>query len=120
LQGILADLHLLGFEIEAMGKNAFGINGIPPELKENELQQSIEKILDEIKQQGEIRTGKKEFLAKVLARNMAVKAGEKLGDEEMQHIINELFSCELPYHSPSGKPTLITFTLEELAKRFKR
>jgi DNA mismatch repair protein MutL len=120
LHGILADLHLLGFEIEAMGKNAFGVNGIPPELKENELQQSIEKILDEIKQQGEIRTGKKEFLAKVLARNMAVKAGEKLGEEEMQHIINELFSCELPYHSPSGKPTLITFTLEELAKRFKR
>ena len=120
LYDILGDLHLLGFEIESMGKNAFGVNGIPPELKENELQQSIEKILDEIKQQGEIRTGKKEFLAKVLARNMAVKAGEKLGEEEMQHIINELFSCELPYHSPSGKPTLITFTLEELAKRFKR
>jgi DNA mismatch repair protein MutL len=120
LHGIIGDLHLLGFEIEAMGKNAFGVNGIPPELKENELQQSIEKILDEIKQQGEIRTGKKEFLAKILARNMAVKAGDKLGEEEMQHIINELFSCELPYHSPSGKPTLITFTLEELAKRFKR
>ncbi|HRG59687.1 MAG TPA: DNA mismatch repair endonuclease MutL [Bacteroidia bacterium] len=120
LQGILGDLHLLGFEIELMGKNAFGINGIPPELKENELQQSIDKIIDEIKQQGEIRTGKKEFLAKVLARNMSVKSGEKLSEEEMQHIIDELFSCELPYHSPSGKPTLITFTLEELAKRFKR
>ena len=93
---------------------------ISEELKENELQQSIEKILEEIKLQGEIRTGKKEFLAKVLARNMAIKAGEKLNDDEMQHIINELFSCELPYHSPSGKPTLITFTLEELAKRFKR
>jgi DNA mismatch repair protein MutL len=51
---------------------------------------------------------------------MAVKAGEKLGEEEMQHIVDELFSCELPYHSPSGKPTLITFTLEELAKRFKK
>jgi DNA mismatch repair ATPase MutL len=69
LNGILGDLHLLGFEIESMGKNAFGVNGIPPELKENELQQSIEKILEEIKLQGEIRTGKKEFLAKVLARN---------------------------------------------------
>ncbi len=120
LIGILNDLHLLGFEISSMGKNDFGVNGIPPELKENELQQSIEKILEEIKQQGEIRTGKKEFLAKVLAKNMAVKAGEKLGEEEMQHIIDQLFSCELPYHSPSGRPTLITFTLEELAKRFKK
>lgn len=120
LNEITGDLHLLGFEIASMGKNDFSINGIPPELKENELQHSLEKILDELKQQGELRTGKKEFLAKVLARNMSVKTGDKLGEEEMQHIIDALFSCELPYHSPSGKPTLITFTLEELAKRFKR
>jgi DNA mismatch repair protein MutL len=84
------------------------------------VQISLDKMLDELRQQGELRTGKKEFLARLLARNMSVKAGEKLTEEEMQHIIDELFACELPYHSPGGKPTLITFTLEELAKRFRK
>ena len=120
LSHILPDLHILGFEIEPMGKNDFAVNGIPPDLKENELPHIIDKILDELKQQGELRTGKKEYLAKLLSQNMGVKPGDKLNDEEMQHIIDELFSCELPYHSPSGKPTLITFTLEELNKRFKK
>ncbi|MFN4813580.1 MAG: DNA mismatch repair endonuclease MutL [Bacteroidota bacterium] len=120
LNGILPDLHALGFEIESLGKGTFGVNGIPPELKENEVQISLDKMLDELRQQGELRTGKKEFLARLLARNMSVKAGEKLTEEEMQHIIDELFACELPYHSPGGKPTLITFTLEELAKRFRK
>ena len=120
LNGVLPDLHALGFEIESLGKGTFGVNGIPPELKENEVQISLDKMLDELRQQGELRTGKKEFLARLLARNMSVKAGEKLTEEEMQHIIDELFACELPYHSPGGKPTLITFTLEELAKRFRK
>jgi DNA mismatch repair protein MutL len=120
LNGILPDLHALGFEIESLGKGTFGVNGIPPELKENEVQISLDKMLNELRQQGELRTGKKEFLARLLARNMSVKAGEKLTEEEMQHIIDELFACELPYHSPGGKPTLITFTLEELAKRFRK
>jgi DNA mismatch repair protein MutL len=120
LNGILPDLHALGFEIESLGKGTFGVNGIPPELKENEVQLSLDKMLNELRQQGELRTGKKEFLARLLARNMSVKTGEKLTEEEMQHIIDELFACELPYHSPGGKPTLITFTLEELAKRFRK
>ncbi|MFN5711847.1 MAG: DNA mismatch repair endonuclease MutL [Bacteroidota bacterium] len=120
LNGVLPDLHALGFEIESLGKGTFGVNGIPPELKENEVQISLDKMLNELRQQGELRTGKKEFLARLLARNMSVKAGEKLTEEEMQHIIDELFACELPYHSPGGKPTLITFTLEELAKRFRK
>ncbi len=120
LNGILPDLHALGFEIESLGKGTFGVNGIPPELKENEVQISLDKMLNELRQQGELRTGKKEFLARLLARNMSVKAGEKLTEEEMQHIVDELFACELPYHSPGGKPTLITFTLEDLAKRFRK
>ncbi|MFN5830738.1 MAG: DNA mismatch repair endonuclease MutL, partial [Bacteroidota bacterium] len=87
LNGILPDLHALGFEIESLGKGTFGVNGIPPELKENEVQISLDKMLNELRQQGELRTGKKEFLARLLARNMSVKAGEKLTEEEMQHII---------------------------------
>lgn len=120
LNGMLAEMHLLGFDIQVMGKNIFGVYGIPPDLKEHEVIGTIDNFLEEIKQSGELKTGKNEFIAKTMAHYAAIKYGEKLSHEEMQHIIDSLFSCELPYHNPSGKPTIITHTLEEIEKRFKR
>ncbi|MCC6252823.1 MAG: DNA mismatch repair endonuclease MutL [Bacteroidia bacterium] len=119
LNDMLPDLHQLGFDISVMGKNTFNINGIPPEMKETEIKETIEKILEETKQYSNLSTGKKEILAKILAKNSAIKRGQVLSNEEMQHIIDQLFSCEQSYYSPGGKLTLITITLEELEKRFK-
>lgn len=120
IQSVIPDLHFLGFEIEAMGKYSFSVNGIPPEIKESDTQNSIEKLLEELKMQGDWKSGIQDFLAKALAKNTAVKSGESMGETEMNQLINDLFNCEQPYYSPSGKPTLITFTLEDMAKRFKK
>jgi DNA mismatch repair protein MutL len=51
---------------------------------------------------------------------MAVKSGKELRQEEMNNLIDELFACKMPYSTPSGKPTITTFSLDDLDRRFKK
>ncbi len=50
----------------------------------------------------------------------AVKGGETLSASEASALLDELMACEDPYHCPHGRPTILTFTKEDLEKRFKR
>jgi DNA mismatch repair protein MutL len=38
----------------------------------------------------------------------------------MNNLIDELFACKMPYSTPGGKPTITTFSLDDLDKRFKK
>jgi len=53
-----------------------------------------------------------------MARSTGIKHGQTLAPLEMQSIIDELFACEIPYQSPSGKNCFITYDLDDLAKQF--
>jgi DNA mismatch repair protein MutL len=55
-----------------------------------------------------------------MARSTAIKSGKSLTQEEMHTIIDELFACRMPYSTPGGKPTITTFSSDDLDKRFKK
>ena len=55
-----------------------------------------------------------------MARSASIKRGQVLQEEEMQDIIDRLFACEVPYHSPFGRKCFITYTLEDLDKQFSK
>ena len=48
----------------------------------------------------------KENLARSLAVRSRLKEGSKLALDEMNSMIDQLFSCETPEYSPSGKKTM--------------
>jgi DNA mismatch repair protein MutL len=115
------DLSAVGFDIEIFGKNSIVINGMPPEISH----QNPKILLDEVFEQfnskgGNFKTPMNEMLANTIAKHASIKKGKQLGAEEMNHLVDSLFACEQPYYSPSGKPTIITFTLEELEKKFEK
>ena len=68
----------------------------------------------------ELGRTKKEIVAKAMAKNLAIRSGDSLTKEEMSHMVDELFACKMPYSSPTGKPTLITISLDELDKKLKK
>ena len=41
-------------------------------------------------------------------------------NEEMQELVNRLFSTKHPYYCPHGRPIIMQLSLEELDKRFER
>ena len=50
----------------------------------------------------------------------AIKAGEELSRQQMQIILEELAHTPFPFTCPHGRPTILKFSSEDLAKMFKR
>ena len=69
------------------------------------------------------RTTAKEIRQACLATTAcraAIKAGEELSLRQMQIILDELAHTPFPYTCPHGRPTILKFSNDELAKMFKR
>ena len=95
--------------------------GIPADAIEYDSVSLLEGVIENFKHNEiELKSSKSENLARSLAYNMAIKSGKVLSAEEMSNLIDELFACEMPYSTPSGKPTITTISLEELDKKFKK
>ena len=104
LLGMLPDLLELGYEVEEFGKNSFILQGIPADVKQGNEISSIEKILEAFKHaSSDVRLDKRERLIRTLAMQRAIQHGKKLSEREMERLMQDLFVCEQPQLSPTGK-----------------
>lgn len=114
------EVRFLGFDINDFGNNSFVIHGIPSIAKNTDNKEVIEKLLELYKQNADLKLEKKDNIARAFARNISIKPGRKLSQEEMRLLVDELFACNQPYASPYGKATLTTVSLDELEKRLQK
>jgi len=113
------EIRNLGFDISKVGRSSFVVTAIPSELKEQNVKKIMEGLLEQFKlNESELKLKKRENLATSMARSSGIKAGKKLTYEEMKALVDQLFACEMPYSSPSGKTTLITLNLDDLNQQF--
>lgn len=121
LNELLPDLHQMGYTIEPFGKTAFVIQGTPADIEAGNEKMILEKILEQYKFfSSEIKLSKREMLLRTVAWQQAVKVGVSLSEKEMQNLIHDLFQCQQPNASPSGKPTYLEFKKDQLEKMFGR
>ncbi|MDP3582374.1 MAG: DNA mismatch repair protein MutL, partial [Ignavibacteria bacterium] len=59
-------------------------------------------------------------LAKSFSCKAAIKAGDRLTENEMRILVDKLFATSMPYVCPHGRPIVIKIPLEEFDKRFGR
>jgi DNA mismatch repair protein MutL len=119
LNEIKPEIIALGFVMDKVGRSSFVISGVPSEIKEQNIKQTIEKLLEQFKlNSSELKLDKKENLATSLARSASIKAGQYLSTEEMNNLVDNLFACDMPYSLPNGKPTIISLNLDDLNKQF--
>jgi DNA mismatch repair protein MutL len=79
----------------------------------------IEELLEQYKSNLQItKINKRDALARSLARSSSIKAGKFLNSQEMNSIMDELFSCENPYTTASGQATFISFDFDSLNAEF--
>ena len=117
LEPMLPELRNAGFMIEIAG-NLVRFTGLPPMIKESQVQgflyDLLERVTEDIPQ--EIIT-QEEMLAKILAKNLAIRAGQTLSGEEQEQLVYDLFTCQEPQLSPFGKKTYTEMTVSELESR---
>ncbi|RIJ49243.1 DNA mismatch repair endonuclease MutL [Maribellus luteus] len=121
LRSILEDLLSLGFDIREFGKDTFVINGTPGVLDVTSPELIVEKLLEEYKNSPvDARTKAKEQIALSLAKASALNYGIDLKQEEVDHLIDNLFACSTPNFTPDGKKVLNIIPLEDIEKGFLR
>lgn len=118
LQSVSQQLIGMGFDISEFGQGSIIINSIPNVVNEMNLQHAFELVLTSLKDEGQISIRFEEKLARSMAKAECIKRGQTLSVLEMQNLIDELFACEQPFYSPSGKPTTVNVPLEEFEKKF--
>jgi DNA mismatch repair protein MutL len=112
-------LREIGFDFELVGDKKIIFSGLPVELNGYQAKSIVDQLIANYKdteQKDDISV--KDLVLKSVVAASAIKGGTQLGLEQMQHIIDELFACENHILSPHGKPIMITFTLDEIAKKF--
>jgi DNA mismatch repair protein MutL len=121
LKELLPHLQYLGFDISEFGHDTFIIHGIPAIMTDLiSPQQAIDDILDRFKEGHHMNEMKPiEKIAFALASNLSRRRGEVMSTEEMQILLEQLMASENPYASPSGRKTFITFSKEDIFRRFQ-
>ncbi|MBO4573760.1 MAG: DNA mismatch repair endonuclease MutL [Bacteroidales bacterium] len=118
LKEIKPELEKIGFRLEAMNNTAFVINGTPADCKGSDAIAIIERIIEDYKNNLSGNQSDKQLnLARSLASQMAVKAGQALSDLEMQDMVDRLFGCAVSEISPSGKKIYTIINADDIKTR---
>jgi DNA mismatch repair protein MutL len=121
LEEMVEDLANIGYEIEAFGQNSFIIQGIPADVLAGNEKNAIELLLEQFKHfSADLKFSKREKLIRCMARQMAIKAGQNLGQKEMHNLIESLSECDIPNTTASGAPTFIEFNEDYLDRLFSK
>jgi DNA mismatch repair protein MutL len=113
-------LKNLGFSITVFSGTTIVIEAMPVDVKVGRESQILLDIVDYYKTNPLNEFDLSEKMAAAYACKNAVKSGEQLSQVEMHNLIDQLFACETPFFCPHGRPVIITITLDELDRKFKR
>jgi DNA mismatch repair protein MutL len=116
--------NALGFDIQDFGGASVAVSATPAAgfIKEYNIEEALREMvtyLIEEKDNRMVAKPQKRFAA-AYACGAAIKAGQVLKQDEMNALLNSLFSTENPYICPHGRPTVVRISMDELSRRFLR
>lgn len=115
------ELQNLGFNFNLLKDDFIELTGLPSDVKIGDENKIFQELIDQYKEyELKLDLEKRDNLAKSFACRSAIKTGDKLTNQEMVGLIDDLFAAQMPYVCPHGRPTVIRITTDELDKRFSR
>ncbi|MDA8063978.1 MAG: DNA mismatch repair endonuclease MutL [Thermaerobacter sp.] len=124
--GFEANRELLeaeGFRVEPFGTDTLLLRAVPGELEETGEEGVFRDLLEHLAaaEAGEGPSERRDRLARRLAAcKAAVKANRELSAAEARALFTELSRTMQPYTCPHGRPTVISLSAQEIARRFGR
>lgn len=117
-----AVLSRLGIEIEPFGPNIFKVEALPAFLKTDDPAAWLDQVIEELSslstKSSSLRLS--EDAIATTACRASVKSNDVLSIPELQALLKDLLTCEMPYCCPHGRPTLVQISTAELERKFGR
>ncbi len=111
-------LNQLGFEVEPFGGNYVLVRSVPAAMAGDDLSARFRAFLGEVLSGG--RDGLVDRVAISLACHSAIRAGQVLGQQEMEHLVEDLARCRMPRACAHGRPTMLELHQNLLERQFGR
>ncbi|MCD6303592.1 MAG: hypothetical protein J7M21_01350, partial [Planctomycetes bacterium] len=116
-------LERLGIEVEPFGPETFAVQKFPALLVRRGIEPSafVREVLDRLAD--DETTDAERILQDILAMmacKAAIKAGQPLGQDEIDALLARAQEAELAEACPHGRPTTLRMTLADLRRQFKR
>ena len=105
MQQLLPDLSAIGFDLSDLGGNTYAVNGVPVGTEGLDPVALIQQMVADESINSQLSTVNSRVALR-LAQSAAIPYGQVLSNDEMENIINELFSCSNVNYTPDGKAIL--------------
>ncbi len=114
-------LKKLGFDAGEFGNNDIIVRSVPMNVNIDELTPLVIELITMLADnKQETLPQKTERMLYTIACKSAVKAGDRLGKEEITALLDSLKTLNTINTCPHGRPIMITLTKYEVEKMFKR
>ena len=115
-------LSQLGLEIDPFGGDTVVISGYPAMLAKMSPQEILRQVVELLLSGGKApdRRDVLDELLHMISCKAAIKAGDRLANEEVQALLDQRHLFQDTHHCPHGRPTALVFSREELDRRFLR
>lgn len=118
-QQILPQLRFLGFDLADLGGGSYSLNGIPVGVEPSQGVELLRQLLvTSMERDGEVPNSLSHQIADTMARATAIHYDQKLGKDEMQAIVEELFTTSSPAITPNGKHVIVAFDVQRMKELF--
>ena len=119
LDGIMEELHRIGFDLTSIGGGSYSINGMPSGIDGLVPQTLIKNIIVSVRQGAQPGLhDHKHRIALSLAKAAAIVEGQVLTQQEMDMLMSELFKSSNPNLTPDGKVIIALLKQANIAKMF--
>jgi len=112
------DIRKLGFVFNVFSNTTIVVNGVPSDVKGGSEKDLFEGLIEQFKQNRDLKIDRQENLARALAKRSAIRAGNKLTLVEMNSIIDQLFACKTPNFAPDGNLTVVMLDMDKIGRLF--
>jgi DNA mismatch repair protein MutL len=115
------ELSVLGFDIESFGGSTLVLRSVPSMMPNTGWEAFFREMVS-LLEEGEILIHEKTIdrLLTVMACHGAIRAGQKLSQDEMVLLLSQIEKADLPTNCPHGRPVFRKFTFYEIEKMFRR
>lgn len=111
-------LRKFGFEIDFFGKNDILVRAVPNIKFSSSIENLVREIIEDLKNIKIKNSLIEEIIITASCKN-AVKANEKLTNEEIEILLEKLYEVD-EYTCPHGRPIILKLSLDDVEKGFKR